>query len=112
MKRTQQKKITIEARIVRFMRLSRGISQSEAAKTCRVSPAAIGHLENGRMDMTPARIVQFLSTYKYTLGEFKEFRAGKPIPVLSIKEECLNLLDRLDENKLWAVHGLLVGFSG
>lgn len=110
MKRTQQKRMTVEARIVRFMRLSRGISQSEAAKICHVSTAAIGHFEHGRMDITPARLEQFLTAYKYTSEEFEEYRAGKAIPVMSVRDECIGLLDRIDEVKLRAVHAVLASF--
>ena len=102
--------MTVEAKIISFMRVSRGISQSEAAGMCRVSTAAIGHFEHGRMDITTARLEQFLAAYGYTPGEFEEDRAGKPIPVVSVKDECIGLLDRIDETKLRAVHAVLTSF--
>ena len=72
-KRSQQKLITKEATVFKFMRLSRGISQSKAAQECGISVAAIGHYENGRMEISEDREEQFLEIYRYTSKEYKEY---------------------------------------
>ena len=54
------------------MRISRGVSQREAARQCGVSEQAIGHYENGRMDISSARMEQCLRVYAYTREEFDE----------------------------------------
>lgn len=109
-KRSQEKRITPQAKIIRFMRLSRGISQREAARLCDLSEPAIGHYENGRMDISPLRLGQFLVVYGYSKKDFDAYLSGREIPVLNLKDECVRLLDRLNEAKLKAVHALLNGF--
>jgi transcriptional regulator with XRE-family HTH domain len=66
MKRSQQKKITIQARTIRYMRVVRGISQREASRLCGLSESAIGHYEQGRMDISGERLVKFLSVIAFT----------------------------------------------
>ncbi len=110
MKRSQEKRITLLTKVIRFMRISRGISQKEAAKRCGLSEQAIGHYEHGRMAISPVRLTAFLDAYGFTLRELDEYLAGKPIPVVSVKDECVLLLDRIDETKLRAVHALLASF--
>jgi transcriptional regulator with XRE-family HTH domain len=112
MKRSQQKRIGIEAKVLRFMRQSRGISQKQAAIKCSVSEQAVGHYENGRMDVSPLRLARFLEVYGYAFSEYEEFVIkGKTIPVLSIKQECIHLLEKVDEAKLRTVLSVLQGFT-
>ena len=59
MKRSQQKKVTVEAKTLRYMRVSRGISQREAGRRCQLSEAAIGHYENGRGENSMGRILKY-----------------------------------------------------
>ncbi len=110
-KRSQERRITVQSKVVRFMRLSRGISQREAARQCRISEQAIGHYENGRMDISPTRLEDFLRVYQYTRQEYDEYLGGKPIPVFSVRDECISLLGKIDETKLRAVHAVLVSFA-
>jgi transcriptional regulator with XRE-family HTH domain len=109
-KRSQQKRITTASKILRFMRMSRQISMRAAGARNGISDSSINHYEQGRMDISPARLRQLVASYGYTMQEFEEFASGKPLPVLSIKDECFSLIDRLEEAKLRAVHALLVGF--
>ncbi len=110
MKRSEQKRITREAKIIRYMRISKGMTHGQAGLHCNCSEAAIGHYENGRMDISPSRLSQLLKAYGYTREEFDEYRAGKPIPVIDMKAECTLLLGRIDETKLKAVHAVLTSF--
>ena len=109
-KRSQQKIITPTSKILRFMRMSRRISMRAAGAQNGISDSSIAHYETGRMDISKARIRQLVESYGYSMQDFDEYAAGKPLPVLSIKDECFCLIDRLDETKLRAVHALLVGF--
>ena len=110
-KRSQERRITVQSKVVRFMRVSRGISQREAARKSDISEPAIGHYENGRMDISPARLEQFLCVYGFTRGEYEEYMNGKPIPVMSVRDDCIGLLGRIDETKLRAVHAVLTSFT-
>lgn len=110
-KRSQQKIITTKSRIIRFMRISKKISQPDAARAAGCSPQAIGHYENGRMDIPEARLRRLLTLYDFTNEEFLEYLNGKPIPLVSVKDECLQLLDQIrNEDKLRAVHTVLKSF--
>lgn len=110
-KRSQERKITIQSKTIRYMRISRRVSQREAARQCGISEPAIGHYENGRMDVSTERLEQFLRVYTYTRQEYEEYIAGKPIPVLSIRDECISLLGKIDETKLRAVHAVLTSLA-
>ena len=109
-KRSQQKIITPTSKIIRYMRMSRCISMREAGRLNGISDSSIAHFETGRMNISAKRVRQLVECYGYKMEEFDEYVAGKPLPVLSIKDECFCLIDRLDETKLRAVHALLVGF--
>lgn len=111
MKRSQQKRITKQAKILQYMRRSKRISMREAGRRVNLSDSAISHYEQGRMDLSTERIRVLVESYGYSASEFEEFMSGKDIPILSIKEECFSLLEQLDETKLRAVHGMLVGFA-
>ena len=111
MKRSQQKIITTKSKIIRFMRVSKKISQPDAASAAGCSPQAIGHYENGRMDIPEARLKRLLNRYNFTPEEFNEYLNGKPIPMINVKDECLQLLDQIrSEEKLRAVHTILKSF--
>lgn len=109
-KRSQQKRITREAEILRYMRMSKVFSMRKAGGLINYSDSSISHFEQGRMDLKPDLIEKLVLAYGYTMDEFNEYLNGKPLPVLSIKDACFGLIDRLDESKLRAVHSLLANF--
>jgi transcriptional regulator with XRE-family HTH domain len=108
--RSQQKRITLQTKIIRYMRRSRYISVREAARRIECSPSSINHYEHGRLDLPLDRIRQLTSAYGYSMEEFEKFESGASLPVLSIKDECISLLDRIDDAKMKAVHAVLIGF--
>jgi transcriptional regulator with XRE-family HTH domain len=110
LKRSQQKRITPIARTLRYMRMSRGISMRSAAAPIGVSNSAIAQYEQGRMGVSRERALQLIAIYGYEERDLDEFLAGKPLPILSVKDECIQLLDRIDETKLRAVHAVLQSF--
>lgn len=111
MKRSQQKIITTKSKIIRFMRISKKISQPDAARSAGCSPQAIGHYENGRMDIPENRLRRLLTLYDFTFEEFNEYLSGKPVPMVNVKDECLQLIDQIrNEEKLRAVHTILKSF--
>ena len=84
----------------------------EAGSRNGCSDSSISHYEQGRMEYSPERVRALVESYCYTMDEFEEYLGGKPLPVLSIKDECYSLIDRLDDAKLHAVHALLKSFIG
>ncbi len=112
MKRSQQKIITEKSKILRFMRISKKISQEAAAKAAGCSDAAIGHYENGRMDIPDIRLRLLIEAYGYSYDELMEYLNGKPIPIVDVRDDCLRLLSQIiNEDKLRAIHVILKNFT-
>ena len=109
-KRSQQKRITKQAEVLRYLRRSRGISMRKAGDLNGISYSTISHYEHGRIDLDESITRRLVESYEYTLAEFQEFMAGKPVPVIRLRDECIHLLDRIDEAKMRAVHAVLVSF--
>lgn len=109
MKRSQQKQITKAAQVLHYMRIAKGISAKVAGEICGCSGSAIMHYENGRMTVAPARIEQLVNAYEYTMKDFEGLLQGS-IPTVSMKKECVELLDRLNEIQIGAVHTVLKSY--
>ncbi len=110
-KRSNEKKITVRSKVIRYMRLIKRISQPVAAQAAGCSPAAIGHYENGRMDISETRARKLIACYGFDWEEFEAYSSGKPLPMLNLKDECYGLLARIqNEEKLKAVHTILASF--
>ena len=77
MQRSQQKRITKEAMVLRYMRHSRNLSLNQAGELVGISGSAIAHIEQGRMDVSKARIETMLHAYRYTQDEYLEFFDGR-----------------------------------
>ena len=107
MKRSQQKRIGLAARILRYMRQSRGISLNEAGKLCQISGSSIAHMEQGRMDIPPDRIEALVISYGYTWAQYQEYLGGKDIP-LNYHDECFTMVPLLDSDQARAVYQILV----
>ena len=102
-KRSQIVRMTNEARVLKQLRLSIGISMREAGFQIGKSDTYISHLENGRMDITHGEdFLALLSIYKIELKGFNE-RVRKykdKTPKLDILSSLLNKLDESNINVL------------
>lgn len=109
LRRSYKKLITDEVRALRIFRKRKGLSQYGASEMCGWSSATIGHIEQGRIELTEERIKHILGAYGFTLKEFYEsVRSG--IRREEVEEVCLKLIQRLDDNRLLAVKGILEKF--
>lgn len=109
-RRSQIKRITREAVVLRWMRRSRHISMLRAGLAIGVTSSAISHYEQGRMDLPKARIPELLQLYGYTPVEYDEFVMGKALPVLNVRDECEQMIARIHESKLKPLHAVLLSF--
>ncbi len=109
MKRSQQKRITKEAMVLRHMRQTRNLSLNDAGGLVGISGSAIAHIEQGRMDISHARLQTLLEAYRFTQEEYLEFFDGRPIPI-SLRDDCILILKQLDDSRLQAVHSVLINF--
>lgn len=109
MKRSNQKRITKEAIILRHMRMERGLSLNIAGGRVGITGSAIAHIEQGRMDISRARTETLVKAYGYTLDDYFELLERKEAPI-HIRDECLSIIRQLDDSRLQAVHSVLVNF--
>ena len=109
-RRSYVKRITREAVVLRWMRRSRRVSMRGAGVLIGVTGSAISHYEQGRMDLPKARIPELIAGYGYTPAEFEEFVMGKTLPVLNIRDECEQIIARVDGAKLKTLHAVLLSF--
>lgn len=72
-----------------------------------ITGSAIAHIEQGRMDISRARIEAMLAAYEYTREEYLAFFDGASLPI-NLRDECSNIIRQLDDGKLQVVHSVLV----
>jgi transcriptional regulator with XRE-family HTH domain len=93
--------------ILRYMRQTRKLSLNQAGEAVGISGSAIAHIEQGRMDVSRARLQTLLEAYRFTEDEYLEFFDGRPVP-LSMRDECIGIVRDLDDSRLHAVHSMLI----
>lgn len=74
-----------------------------------ITGSAVAHIEQGRMDVSRARIREMIRVYGYSQDEYLEFFDGKEVPI-NLRDECVGIIKRLDQGKLQAVYSVLVNF--
>jgi len=109
-RRCNQKVMTKEALVLKFMRESRHLSMRRAGALLNLSDSTISHLENGRADLHPKITMKLLEAYGYSYDQFLNMINGKNELPQSIRRECIEILKRLDEEKLKTVKTILQSF--
>lgn len=105
-RRSYQKIITKECKVLRSMRRMKKISQDEASRLCGYSRATIGHIENGRIELTKDRIQCILRAYNYKYTEFEKYLGNREISD-NIIEYCIKKVWQLEDSKLSIIKTLL-----
>lgn len=75
--RHKQKIITEDTVAIRKMRELRKYSRAHAGVLLQLSAKQIEAIENGRVQLTPERIVQFRRAYSFSESEHKRILSGK-----------------------------------
>ena len=109
-RRCNHKLMTKEASVLKFMRESRSLSMRRAGDLLGVSDSTISHLENGRADLQPEIVMRLLLNYGYSYEQFISMSSGKIELPQSLRRECLEIIKRLDEEKLKTVRTILQSF--
>lgn len=109
LRRSYKRIITKEVRAIRTFRRRKGISQEKGSELCGYFKTTISHLENGRIDLTEEKIKHIMKCYGFSLHDFYEC-VGSDIPREEIEQDCIKLIQRLDDNRLLAVKGILEKF--
>lgn len=93
------RQVTRECKVLKEMRIQKGIDQYSASKLCQYGINTVGFIENGRIALTDRRLRYIIETYGFTMEYF--FQLLK-LPLLrhEMVEEGQSILNRLDENKL------------
>jgi transcriptional regulator with XRE-family HTH domain len=109
-RRSDTKKETQEGRLLAYLRESRNLSMRKAADLIGVSCATVNHSENGRKDLTETMIIRFLNSYGYTTEQFEGMLKGDFQIPEHLRSECIEILKRLDDQKLKTVKAFLMTF--
>jgi transcriptional regulator with XRE-family HTH domain len=110
LKRSCIKRITRETVVLRWMRKSRQISMKRAGEEIGITSSTVSHIEQGRMALPKDRVPQLLALYGYAPAEYEEYVMGKPLPVLNVRDECEQIIARIESQKLKALHAVLLSF--
>ncbi|MBP7845802.1 MAG: helix-turn-helix domain-containing protein [Proteobacteria bacterium] len=109
-RRCNHKVVTKEATVLKIMRESRNVSMRRAGILIGVSASTISHLEHGRADLYPRIIVKLLEIYGYSYEQFISMSNGKVELPQSLRSECIEIIKRLDDEKLRTVKTILQSF--
>ena len=108
-RRFHKKIITKEVRVLKVLRILKNLSQYKASFVCGYHKNAIGHIENGRVELRKPKIVHIVQSYGFTMEDF-ECHMKSDVLVTELQDECISIIRVLSEEKLKAVHPLLLTF--
>jgi transcriptional regulator with XRE-family HTH domain len=92
------------------MRQKSGLSLRQAATKIGISNCMISHIEVGREDVPKGRIGAIVATYGFTVEDFTAYLQGRKMPV-DYRGDCIEIVKRLDPEKLKSVYALLNSFG-
>lgn len=109
-RRSDEKLMTKEASLLKFMRESRHLSMRRVAPILGLSEATVNHSENGRRDLDKNLITRFLKVYGYTWTDFQQMLDGVVEVPEHLRSECIDIINRIDDSKLKTVKAFLNTF--
>ncbi len=108
-RRSYQKHITKEVRVLKVLRQMKNITQDQASAVCGYSRPSIGHIENGRIELSLDRIQHIVINYGFEMSEFKRLMSEEILRD-EILERSIQKLMNLPEEKLKIVSNLILSF--
>ena len=108
-RRIYQKKMTKEVKILRNLRRMKNLTQTEAGELLGYRQTQICHIENGRIELPMERIRFIVKGYGFSMDIFKEMLNQKELRD-EILEKCISKLNKLNDEKLQAISGMLENF--
>ncbi len=109
-RRSYQRNITKECRVLKILRTQKKISQDIASNLCGYSRPTIGHIENGRIELTPGRVRHIVTSYEYSMREFNDQLNVSQLRD-EVMEECISILESVSTEKLQSIHMMLGGIT-
>lgn len=108
-RRSYQKIVTKECKVLKSLRKEKGISQDKASELCGYSRPTIGHIENGRIELDQERINYIVRSYGFEIAKFED-AVKRDQQRDEIIEMCEQKIRELDSGKLELVKNLLATF--
>lgn len=108
-RRSYQKVISKEVRVLKIMRQIKKISQDQASALCGYSRPTIGHIENGRIELPDSRIRHIVLSYGLEMNYFYELMKEEILRD-ELLQVCVDKIKQLPEEKLKIVSSLLKSF--
>lgn len=106
-RRSYQKVITKECRVLKSLRMERGLSQDQASAVCGYPRATIGHIENGRIQLDQSRLRYIVSSYGLEFEKFLKLMGEESLRN-EILDKAIERLKSLPEDKLKVVVGVIM----
>lgn len=100
------RRITRECKVLKELRIQKGIDQYEASKICGLGKNTYGFIENGRVTLTEKKIINIVLALGFTMEYFNQLLKMSPLRHEMI-EEAKKLIEGLDENKLRVILPML-----
>lgn len=91
--------ITKEVRVLRVLRIRKGLSQDEASVRCGYTRAIFGQIENGRINLPPARLKHMVTSLGFTMNDFDTLMEANVLRD-EIIAQCGAYLQKLTDEKL------------
>lgn len=108
-KRNQIIKETKESKALKALRIKADLGIRKLAQRMNYSHTRIHQFESGRENINEAYIQIFLEAAGYSLYEWN-IEVGAGSTAYSLRDQCHDLLDSIDIEKLELVYGLLKNF--
>ncbi len=110
LRRSYKRIVTKEVKTLQVLRRLKRLTQHKASVYCGYHRSAIGHIENGRIELTPKKVKHIVESFGYTMADF-EYHFKSDQFITDIQENCINIIRALSEEKLKAVYPLLQTFN-
>jgi transcriptional regulator with XRE-family HTH domain len=108
-RRSYKKIISKEVMALKSIRISKHLSQDQASAICGYSRPTIGHIENGRIELSVDRINFILKCYGATYAEFEVYLKSEE-QKYEIQDRCIKKLKCISDEKLKVLLTILEGF--
>ena len=101
--------MTKKVKILRNLRRMKNLTQTEAGELLGYRQTQICHIENGRIELPMERIRFIVNGYGFSMEIFKEMLNQNELRD-EIFEKCISKLNKLNDEKLQAISGMLENF--
>lgn len=99
-KRSNQKRINTQTRVLKFLRQQAKLSIRKAARASGVGEGVINHLETGRIQIHSRHLEKLLPAYKVPMQTYEMFASGTVALPQDIRSECLEIVRGMSMDQL------------